>query len=81
MAAFMMVNGVLTEDMDTVRLNGQVVAFILENSKTIVATVKEKLLTLMAPSIKENGKMIREMARVLLPGLMGLNTWGYSEMI
>ena len=66
----MMDSGAETVDMVKALSNGQADVFILENSKTIVETVKARLLMLMAHSTRVNGKTAREMGKAPSLGLI-----------
>ena len=74
-------SGAQTEGMVMELSNGQVGAFTLEISKTIVETVKARSLMLMVPSTRANGKTTREMEKEPLLGLTTQSILAYLEMI
>ena len=69
----MMNSGAQTLDMLMALSNGQADVFMLENSKTIVETVKARLFMLTAPCTRVNGRTTSKKVRVLLPGRMATN--------
>jgi hypothetical protein len=77
----MMDSGAETVDMVKALSNGQADVFILENSKTIVETVKARLLMLMAHSFRVNGKTTREMGKAPSLGLITQNMSACLETI